>query len=258
MSRNPTRHTPRASHTGVRSARRRLSEEIADQITSHLVAERLRPGDRLPTEPELVDLYDVSRTVVREASRLLVERGLVDIRPGRGMVVAPFDGASITRQWKLMLAREQGSFEQLMELRLALEVAVAGFAAERRSDAELERIRAALEQFSSPDTSHQAAIDADLEFHTAVADAAHNPFFGHVVSPVNDHLRLAYRPSRGYDTARDKTIAEHRAIAAAIEAKDVEGARNAAHAHLDRIQHDITTLVYDRDEPDVAPLSEGE
>lgn len=225
------------------TVRRRLSEDVADQITRFLVEEDLQPGDRLPTEPALVDLYDVSRTVVREASRLLVERGLVDIRPGRGMVVTPFDGTSISRQWQVMLVREQGSFRQLMEMRLALEVSMSGFAAERRTDEDLASIRTSLLEFRAAGESNQAALNADLAFHAAVAAAAHNPFFRQVINPINDYLRQTYEPSLGYESARNETMTEHEQIAQAIAAGDVESTRRAAQHHLNRVLFDSERLV---------------
>lgn len=226
-----------------RTVRRRLSEDVADQITNFLVERRLEPGDRLPTEPELVEQFDVSRTVVREAGRLLVERGLVDIRPGRGMVVAAFDGTSISRQWQVMLAREQGTFRHLMEMRLALEVSMTGLAAERRTEADLAGIRETLVAFRSAGTDQRAALDADLAFHAAVAVAAHNPFFRHVIDPINDYLRQVYEPSLGYSSARDHTANEHERIAQCIEEGNPIGAREAAAHHLGRVTGHAEELV---------------
>ena len=233
--------------TVVPTKRQRLSEDVAEQITRHVIANNMQPGDRLPTEPELVALYDVSRTVVREAGRLLVERGLVDIRPGRGMVVADFDGSGISRQYGLMLELKQGSFRQLMEMRLVLEVGVAEYAARRRTAADMARMQAALDRFASASSNHETSLEADLEFHTALADASHNPFFSHVVVPVNDHLRRAYRPSLGYESARPKTLAEHENIAKAIADGDPERAGELMRQHLGRILARSDELVPDGD-----------
>ncbi|HEX4246969.1 MAG TPA: FadR/GntR family transcriptional regulator [Pseudonocardia sp.] len=217
------------------ATRHRLSEDVAEAIKDGLIADGLRAGDRLPTEPELARLYDVSRTVVREAGRILVERGLVDIRPGRGMVVAEFDGTSLSRQYRLLLELKQGSFRQLMEMRLALEVDMTEHAAARHTPADDRRIEAALTAFTEAGADQVAALEADLEFHAAVAAAAHNPFFGHAVNPINDYLRHTYRASLGYLAAREHTRAEHTAIAEAIFAGDREAARRAARRHLERI-----------------------
>jgi DNA-binding FadR family transcriptional regulator len=120
------RGTPLASQRGdTKVARRRLSDQVAEALKDRLLAGRLPTGSPLPTEMELAQHYGVSRTVVREAGRILLEWGLVDIRPGRGMVVADYNGSTLARQYELMVALNAGSFAQLMEMRLALEVAIA-------------------------------------------------------------------------------------------------------------------------------------
>jgi DNA-binding FadR family transcriptional regulator len=221
----------------------RLSEQVALEIERRVVTEGLRPGDQLPTEPQLVDQYDVSRAVIREAGRLLVERGLVDIRPGRGMVVADFDGAGIARQYALLLELEQASFTQLMEMRQTIEAGMTEYAALRRIPDDKQRIRAALSSFADAGSDHQAALEADLAFHAAIAHASHNPFFIHIVNPVNDYLRGAYRTSLGYEAARSQTLAEHTAIAEAIFAGDAQEAGRCAREHLARIAATANVLV---------------
>lgn len=223
--------------------RRRLSEHVAMAIQDHIIETRRRAGDQLPSEPELEEQFGVSRTVIREASRLLVDRGLVTISPGRGMVVADFDGATMARQIGLMLAMDYARFEHLIEMRLVLEVGMTQYAALRRTDADLVAIEAALVAFAEPGLPHDRAIEADLEFHAAVAAASHNPFFEAIVNPMNDYLRSKYRPSVGYTKARERTLSEHTAIAEAIREGTVVEAGKCARDHLKRILHDQDTLV---------------
>lgn len=217
-----------------RPDRRPLSEQVAESITEKLIADALKPGDRLPTEPELAERYAVSRSVIREAGRILVERGLVDIRAGRGMIVADFDGAGLSRQFELMLSLQQGSFQDLMDMRLVMEVGMTEYATIKRDDDDLARITRAVARFAASD-NHSEALQADLDFHSAVAAASHNPFFVHIINPVNEHLRDVYSDSLGYDAARARTLAEHEVIARAIEARDPAAAIAAARSHLLRI-----------------------
>lgn len=239
-----TTSNSRTQRTAGSSVRRtRLSENVADQITSRLIADKLQPGDHLPTEPELVDIYDVSRTVVREAGRLLVERGLVDIRAGRGMVVTDFDGTSMARQYELMLELKQGSFHQLMEMRLVLEVGMTKYAATRHTPTDRQLIQSELDAFATSGDSHDSALEHDLLFHQAIAVASHNPFFVHIVNPVNDYLRRAYRTGMGYEAARHQTLSEHTAIAEAIFAGDADTAGSHALNHLQRVLGAAKALV---------------
>lgn len=227
----PTKSAGRAA----RPTPRRLSEQVATAIQDELIKSRRRPGDQLPTEPELAAKYDVSRTVIREAGRLLVERGLVDIRPGRGMVVAAFDGANMARQYGLMLEMEHAQFEDLIEMRLVLEVSMTEFAARRRTESDLAAIDAKLRAFAEPGLQQDQALEFDLDFHAAIAEAAHNPFFRSIVNPINDYLRSKYRPSLGYGPARERTLREHTAIAQAVRAGDAEAAGEMSRQHLLRI-----------------------
>ena len=241
----PTKH---GGHP-TKLVRRRLSEDVAEAIKDYVVAANLQPGDKLPTEPELVEQYGVSRSVVREAGRLLVERGLVEISPGRGMLVAEFNGLGIARQYELMLELKAGSFRELMEMRLVLEVGMTRLAAERHTKSDAEELLAVLQTFARAGHSHEAALEADLAFHTLVAQCAHNPFFEFVVNPVNDYLRGSYHESLGYEAARQCTLEEHLAIAEAILARSPDDAAVLTRKHLQRVMDTMGDLVPDPDLP---------
>lgn len=224
--------------------RKRLSETLADTLQDEIVG--LSPGDRLPTEAELAVRFDVSRTVVREAARLLVQRGLVTVKPGRGMTVAEFDGRLIADQYGLLLRRSEGSFEQLLELRLVLEAEMALLAAARRTDEHLtamdEANRALAAAWEVADTRGKF-LDADLTFHEIIARASGNPFFSLVIRPVNGFLRNAYRAGEGYPSEGGHTLQEHREIAEAVTAGDPSRARFAMENHLRRIMRHSARLL---------------
>lgn len=221
--------------SGTQVQRTRLSDQVADALKDRLLAASLPAGTRLPTEAELVEEFGVSRTVVREAGRILVEWGLVDIRPGRGMVVADFDGSSLARQYELMVSLNPGSFADLMELRQAVEVTVARLAAQRRTEGDIARLREALRVFESPTSEESEQIAADMQFHHALAVATQNPFFVRASGPINASLERTYQSSLGYEEAVAHTIDEHRAIADAVFDGDADAAAGAMRDHLDRV-----------------------
>lgn len=225
--------------------RKRLSETLADTLQNEIVG--LSPGDRLPTEAELAARFDVSRTVVRETARLLVQRGLVTVKPGRGMTVAEFDGRLIAEQYGLLLRRSEGSFDQLLELRLVLEVEMAVFAAARRDDEHLTAMEEANRALAEALTANARGefLDADLNFHEIVAQASGNPFFSLVIRPVNGFLREAYRAGAGYPSEGRNTLQEHLDIAEAIAAGDPSRARFAMENHLRRIMRHSDRLLAD-------------
>ena len=219
----------------IKARRNRLSEQVADQITADLIRRGLKPGDKLETEPELVERYDVSRSVIREAGRILDERGLVDIRPGRGMVVVKFDGSAIARQYELMLELTDGTFEQLMEMRLVLEVGMSELAARNHTAEDASRIQTTLDGYNTTQDDQRLALEWDLAFHHSIAVASGNPFFVHNITPINGYLRKTYKSSLGYVAAQQATMVEHLAIAEAIFARDDVGAAKASRIHLERV-----------------------
>ncbi|MBK0418093.1 FadR family transcriptional regulator [Leucobacter sp. CSA1] len=219
--------------------RRPLSEQVADAIMSRILDENLQPGDQLPTEPELIESFGVSRTVVREAGRTLVARGVVNIRPRRGMQVAEFDEQNFSRQVALMLRLGGGTFTQLMEMRRSLEPGMTAYAAMRRSDADVEELYRLVElvRATGDETESERAlhIESDLGFHSVIAHATGNPFFSHMTLPFNEILTATYLQSPGYAPERSKTHDEHARIADAIAAGDAELARTVAIEHVNRV-----------------------
>jgi DNA-binding FadR family transcriptional regulator len=227
--------------TGSRDdSRRRLSEAIADDLQREIVGDGFIANRRLPTEVDLMERYSVSRSVVREAAKLLVQRGLVTVAPGRGMVVAKFDGAQIAEQFSLVMLASDGTFEQLLELRLALEVQIATAAALHHSPEALQKLadciargEAVLSREGPIDRDQ--FLDADMTFHETMAQASGNPFFELVCQPINTFLRSYYQHRGGYPSDPVKTLEEHREILDALHRRDTLGARQSAEEHLRRL-----------------------
>lgn len=227
------------------SQRQRLPEALADSLQQDILSAHLTVGDRLPSEPELAQRFGVSRTVVREAARLLVQRGLVAVSPGRGMTVAKFDGRLIAEQYALLLQLSDGTFEQLLELRLVLEVEMSALAAARRSEEDIEAMRAANNRLELAAGSRLEFLEADLAFHELMAKATHNPFFGLMAEPINGFLREAYGHGPGYPSQAQQTIEEHAEIADAIAAGDPAAAKYATEQHLRRVVRSRKALLAD-------------
>ncbi|MEV5541512.1 FadR/GntR family transcriptional regulator [Saccharopolyspora shandongensis] len=235
------------SSTGPRGAAPerppRLPDVVAERLQRDLLEQGLRPGDRLPTEPQLVERYGVSRTVIREAGRILEQRGLVDIRPGRGMTVSTPDGSAIAQHYSLMLGMNAMTFQQLMETRLIIEVEVAALAAARRTEEDLGDLRASLERAERHADDYQVCLEEDMRFHEIVTRAGGNPFFSWFMDPVNTCLRESYKDSGAYLASLPQTFAEHRAILDAIAAGDADAARRSAREHLNRVVSQQDDLV---------------
>jgi len=221
----------------------RMPEIVAARVQAQLLDDGMVPGDQLPTELQLAERYAVSRTVVREAARILEQRGLVSIRPGRGMIVETVDGRPIAEHYGLLLRTEPAAFEQLMEARSLLEVEIAALAALRRSDADLEEMRASLDVARRHPDDFDVCLAEDMTFHALTARASGNMLLGLFMDPVNACLRESYREPMAYLAQQGHTVEEHQAILDAIAAGDPDAARAASRAHLARIARESAVLL---------------
>lgn len=219
----------------------RTADAVAEQIEILILQGILRPGDRLPGERELAQRTDVSRPILREALKTLEERGLVVSRHGEGTFVADVIGTIFSQPVVGLIRRYPRAIADYFEFRRAVEAWSAGLAAERATEADREiltRLVAALEAaHAGPDTEREAALD--IEFHTAVGEAAHNLILLHTLRSCYRLLAdgVLYSRARlyGQADARDAIMAQHRAIYAAIMAGDAPRARLAAEAHIDYV-----------------------
>jgi GntR family transcriptional regulator, transcriptional repressor for pyruvate dehydrogenase complex len=226
----------------------RLSKTVADDLQQKSISSELKVGDRLPTEPKLMEEYGVSRTVIREAAACLVSRGVVDVRPRRGMTVRAPDGKGLSDSLIAQLRMSNVSLSQLLQVRSVLETAMAGLAATQRTDADIVRLRDNLQKMESAGPDRRNVVKIDLEFHDLLAEATHNPFFILVSRPITELLYSIYINKSEYMTFRPTTYAEHRAIVDAIVDRDAEAAVTAIEKHLDRVGTTIEKLMADNQE----------
>jgi DNA-binding FadR family transcriptional regulator len=235
------------------AAERKLSRGLFDQLAEQIKSGRLAPGERLPTEQEFTRAARVSRTVVREAVAALRAEGLVITRQGVGAFVsaepqrAPF---------RLEPERMQslGDILNVMELRLGVEIESAGVAAERVSRVQLRAIAAALDTIERAALQGKSAVDEDLAFHRAIAEATGNPEFARFLQFIGRHLiprrTVSGLPERmgGRRAYLALIQEEHRRIFEAIRSRDPKAARQAMRRHLTRSLERYRRLAADRRE----------
>ena len=221
----------------TRRSSRTLAEEAVEILAAPIHAGQLKPGDKLPTESEIVRQMGVSRTVVREAISRLQASGLVETRHGIGTFVSqPPEHPVHVPRTSITTALDAVS---LLEVRIALEVEAAILAAERRTPKQLEAIRQALDHLialeKESDLSPQDAIDADYAFHQSIAQATGNAYFHEYLTHMG---RTAIPRSRllidvdSHQRYLQKLNQEHRLIFLAIQAQDPSSAGEACRGHL--------------------------
>ena len=210
-------------------------EPVATQVAKRLIEEILSgqfvPGARMPSERQMAEAFGVPRSTMREALKALSLIGLVEVRQGDGTYLRRTDSALLPEviEWGLLLGEKRTM--DLVEARQEIEVVLAGFAAARRSDQDLEYLRNAMRRMEASQTMAEF-VDADVEFHMRVAEASGNLVLRDVHASVQALLRawiMRVLTSMGESTT---SRLEHVPILAAIEAENVNATRQAMQAHM--------------------------
>jgi len=224
----------------------RLSVRAADQIRQMILNHSLPAGERLPSERRLSEMLGVSRTVVREAVRLLEARRLIDMQPGRGAIVQGHS-AEVVSESISMLMDDAGagvSFEDVQAVRDVLEVATARLATENAGPEDLARIEDSLTRMVHADSVDEH-LAADRDFHLSIAMATHNQVFVLLVQALIDNMMETWysywEPIVGQSEAdypganedqRESNLLHHR-VFEAIRAGDLSAVQSATVAMLD-------------------------
>ncbi len=214
---------------------RTLALGLVEALGERIRDGRLAPGDKLPTEAAVMAEFGVSRTVVREAISKLQAAGLVQTRHGVGTFVLASDGTAFR------IAPDQYATLRdviaVLELRIGVESEAAALAAQRRTEDNLERLRAALAAFGAAVEAGDDAVDADFQFHLEIARATQNTHFSELLASLGTMIiprarldRANAEPQRAAYLRR--VNAEHEGILDAIAAGDIEAARAAMRTHL--------------------------
>jgi GntR family transcriptional regulator, transcriptional repressor for pyruvate dehydrogenase complex len=215
----------------------RLADRAAEALTRLIRGGEYPPGSRLPAELQLAERFGVSRTVVREAVARLKSAGLVESRQGSGVYVREPSG-----DMRFQLdPRGPGALAavlEILELRRGIETEAAALAAERRTRTQLAGLRRALAALRREEAAGRDGVEADMEFHRAVARASGNRHFPALWDFVGQFLRAALRATRANELRRAdfaaEVHAEHRALLDAIARRAPAEARAAALRHMDR------------------------
>jgi GntR family transcriptional repressor for pyruvate dehydrogenase complex len=217
----------------------RLYEQILQQIEDAILKGTLKPGDQLPAERELAQQFGVSRTAVREAVKALREKGLVEAYSGRGTFVTDGTSQAVRQSLDLMMKIGQpGGTTHLAEVRAILEPEIAALAAVRAEEEDIATMREAVAVMDRSGVDGDAFIEADLDFHLSLAEAAANPLILSLIDSIVGLLReqrmrvfkVAGGPERGQF--------HHKRILEAVERRDSEKAREAMRAHLQQVRED--------------------
>lgn len=212
-----------------------LSDEVAKSISDAIRIGKYQPGERLPNENSLCEMYGVSRPVLREAISMLKYEGLLIPQQGRGVFVND-KGHIPSLRMEAPDFRNKQQVLQILELLLAVEVYYTGLAAEHRSEEQLQAIKKALDELTEAISKGEVGSEEDLVFHREIVNATNNPYFEAIAHFFEENMRHAIRTARKHSSQFKifdmDVIKEHQSIFKAIEEQDVERAHEAAKTHL--------------------------
>ncbi len=164
----------------------RLADSVSDQIKEAIFQDEYQTGEKIPSEHELVDLFGVSRVIIREALRNLEQAGLVEIRrgPKGGAFVQPLTHKAVSLVVKDLFRLSKGTVNEIMEVRLEIEPIVAGLAARRATKDDLMSLKKNIA--AQPDIPGEKTVQGNINFHRVLARCSHNPIYEMIINILLD------------------------------------------------------------------------
>jgi GntR family transcriptional repressor for pyruvate dehydrogenase complex len=220
----------------------KLSGAVVRQIEELILRGILRPGERLPPERELAERLDVSRPSLRDAISQLQEHGLLATRAGAGVFVAEVLGSAFSPALVELFARHDEAVFDYISFRRDMEGLAAERAARLASDTDLKVIQTLFDKMEAAHAKRNPEDEAqlDAQFHMAITEASHNVIMLHMMRSMYDLLREGVFYNRQMVFRQRQTrgvlLDQHRAINAALQSRDPEGAREAVSLHLDFVE----------------------
>ncbi|MDH6142912.1 MULTISPECIES: FadR/GntR family transcriptional regulator [Kitasatospora] len=227
--------------------RSRTFELVLDRIEEQILAGKLRVGDRLPPERELVELLGVSRAAIREALRVLEAQGVVRAKVGTGRdsgsVITALPSAGLTQLLRFHMALANFPLPDVVDTRAALERASARSAAGQASEQQLSRLYELLVLMDDPALSREEFSEHDVAFHVTIAEAGGNRLMADLTVAVRNAVRhpllAAFRRLDDWPAVAADLRAEHHAIYQAIAAGDAQAAGDLVESHIHRFYHEV-------------------
>jgi GntR family transcriptional repressor for pyruvate dehydrogenase complex len=216
---------------------RSLVEQVTDQLAAYIRDRSSGEKQRLPAERRLAEQFGVGRGVVREAIKTLESQGLLSVRQGSGVVIGDKLHRPLTGSLELLVPDAERRLQELTEVRMALEPAVAAAAATRASTVQVEELRRVHEELADA-ADVPAAIAADLHFHRSLAAMSGNSMFGLILDSLAD-LSLASRERTISRVGKQVGLRHHATILRAVERGNAGAAERAMRFHIEEAGKDM-------------------
>ncbi|GCE31013.1 GntR family transcriptional regulator [Dictyobacter alpinus] len=213
-----------------------LAEDIVNHLLVLIREKKLRPGDKLPPERELASMLGVSRPSLREALRTLSIMRVVELRHGSGTYVTALEPATLVEHLDFVFSLDDSTYLQLLETRKILEPGICALAAKNITQAEISQLEACIERSKVGPQEHEIYLQADLDIHEIIVQAARNPLLSRFMSSIRSLGRASRERTSILPGVFEQTIQDHQAIISALKAHDPEAAQAAMLTHLEHIE----------------------
>jgi len=213
-----------------------LSEKIVERLLNLIREKQLRPGDRLPPERELAPMMGVSRPSLREALRALSVMKVVENRQGSGTYITSLQPELFVNHLDFIFTVNDATFLELFEVRKIVEVGLVALAAKSITDEELARLEECLQQSTASVDRPEVFLQTDLELHSLIIEAARNRTLELFMKSITQINIASRRRTNDLPEVRRRTLQDHQAIVAALQAHDSERAAIAMRNHLAHVE----------------------
>ncbi|NBG87742.1 FadR/GntR family transcriptional regulator [Isachenkonia alkalipeptolytica] len=231
---------------------KKIYESVIEEVQQMIIEGTLSKGDKLPTERDLAEQLNVSRTSVREAMRALEVLGIVQVKQGGGnFIKEQFDDA-LVEPLSMMFILNQSHPREIVELRRIIEVESVYRAAERISDEDIKELRVIIDQLNIHTKSRNEIKSAeyDKEFHYSICRIADNYLFSNILNMVSNLMDVLIKDARGTillkEHNRDVLIEQHEKIFRALAARNPQGAADAMKEHIELIFDEYVSSIEER------------
>jgi DNA-binding FadR family transcriptional regulator len=216
----------------------KLSDRVAEELQARILRGDAAPGERLPTEADLGELFGVSRSVIRDALRTLAARGLVRMGAGQGIVVTDPSDEALGEALVLLLARSGLTMGEVTDARASLEIQVGPLAATRGTSHDWESMEETLERFGRAieTMDWRDAHTHHLAFHLALLHALHSPALEILLRPMHQLTLLSSVPPE--DTPELWDVMAHRPVLEALRKRDAVAVGRTLDQHYQRFLRD--------------------
>lgn len=218
-----------------------LTQNVTQQLIDLIMAGNIAPGEKLPTEKELMDIFGIGRSSLREAIRALVALGLVEVKVSQGTFVSECFGDFFTKQLALMSKISFENIIELIEARIAIETDIAEMAAKKATSDDVKNLVNICRGMKAAQSDEEYQ-NCDLKFHIALAEISRNSFMLQVMKILNNITGLWIRKVIQVGDSKKQAILQHERIIDAIHDKNVSETVIAMREHLESVSKTLLEI----------------